>query len=419
MGAISEVKRAAIPIGGLGTRLYPLTVDTSKPMVRFLNRFVIDFILDELALQGINEVFLGVSGFYNYRDLYDHLGERFSIRGLDGRRITLKLRYQPNIESVGNAHSISILADYYDINDNILVVQGDTIAKVDIGELTKVHDASEAYMTIVLKRVEDKESLRQLGLAKISKDNIIEDFVEKPADPEKAPSNLANTGIYLLSEDMIKFLRSDEFKELVKSGKGDFGRDVIPYLLSKGVKIVGYETRGYWFDIGTLQSYVRASFYLLRTLSPERLGVSTVYHDTVYMSGFSERSRKDHVDLIERAAKGLIYLEGSTLIGRHVSIEDGVSVRDSIIDNYVILRSKSSIEGSIIMDRSIVGQGSSVQSSVIGRHVMLGNNVRIVNSYIGNDVTIGDNVVIEDSLIWPHRSIEANSEIRNRRGPPS
>jgi len=52
VGLIAEVKKAAIPIGGLGTRLYPFTVDTSKPMVRFLNRFIIDFILDELAKTG-------------------------------------------------------------------------------------------------------------------------------------------------------------------------------------------------------------------------------------------------------------------------------------------------------------------------------------------------------------------------------
>lgn len=419
VGRIPEVKKAAIPIGGLGTRLYPFTVDTSKPMVRFLNRFVIDFILDELALQGVGEVFLGVSGFYNYRDVYDHLGERFSVRSPDGKRLVLKLRYQPNVTSVGNAHSISILADYYDINDDVLVVQGDTVVSLNVGDLAKFHESNGAFMTIALKRVDDRESLRQLGLAKLKDDWSIESFVEKPADPEKAPSNLANTGIYLLSHDMVKFLRSDEFASLVKQGRGDFGRDIIPYLIAKGYKVVGYPLNGYWFDIGTIENFVKASFYLLESLPPERLGVATVYHDTIYMMGFSSRSKKDHLDLVERSAQKRIDLSGRVLIGRHVTVEDGASITDSIIDNYVIVKSGARVTKSIVMDRSIIGDNSTVESSIVGRHVAMGSNVKIINSYIGNDVIIGDNAVIIDSQIWPHRSIESNAEISNRRGPPS
>ncbi|MGC9071095.1 MAG: sugar phosphate nucleotidyltransferase [Acidilobus sp.] len=411
------MKKAAIPIGGQGTRLYPLTVDTSKPMVRFLNRFVIDFILDELAHQGISEVFLGVSGFYNYRDVYDHLGERFYFRSVDSRRISLKLRYQPNVSSIGNAHSISILADYYDISDSLLVVQGDTVIRLDLGDLMKFHQENDAFMTIVLKPIHNKEALRQLGLAKVRGNGAIEYFVEKPADPEKAPSNLANTGVYLLSEDMVKMLRSDEFKDLIKGRSGDFGRDLIPYVISKGHKVMGFVTNGYWFDIGTLESFVEASFYLLNALPPERLGVATAYHDNIYMQGFSPRSKKDHIDLIERTALKKIELIGPTMIGRHVSIEDGASIANSIVDNYVIISSGSSIRRSIIMDRSIVGNGCTIENSVIGRHVYIGENVTITNSVIGNDVVIGDNTVIDSSLLWPHRAIESNSEIKGKKGP--
>ncbi|ESQ26234.1 MAG: Nucleoside-diphosphate-sugar pyrophosphorylase involved in lipopolysaccharide biosynthesis/translation initiation factor 2B, gamma/epsilon subunits (eIF-2Bgamma/eIF-2Bepsilon) [uncultured Acidilobus sp. OSP8] len=417
VGLIAEVKKAAVPIGGLGTRLYPFTVDTSKPMVRFLNRFIIDFILDELAKQGVGEVFLGVSGFYNYRDLYDHLGERFYSRLPDGKRTALKLRYQPNVNTIGNAHSISVLADYYDITDKLLVVQGDTIISLNLGGMLKRHEESEAYMTIALKPVHDKEALRQLGLAKLRSDDTIEAFVEKPADPEKAPSNLANTGVYLLSEEMIKFLRSEEFKGLVKEGRADFGRDIIPYIISRGHKVMGFITNDFWFDIGTLESYVQASFYLLRSLPPERLGATMVYHDHIYMQGASARSKRDHIDLIERTVLKKIELSGWVLIGRHVDIEDGSAIIDSIVDNYVILSKGSLVKNSIVMDRSIVGQDSVIENSVIGRHVKVGNNVKIVNSYVGNDVVIGDNTVVVNSSIWPHKVIESNAEVRSKRGP--
>ncbi len=417
VGLITEVKKAAIPIGGQGTRLYPLTVDTSKPMVRFLNRFVIDFILDELAQQGVSEVFLGVSGFYNYRDVYDHLGERFYFRLPEGKRASLKLRYQPNVNTVGNAHSIAVLADYYDISDPLLIVQGDTVIGLQLGKLVKLHEQQDAFMTIVLKPIHDKDAMRQLGLAKLAADGRIEYFVEKPADPEKAPSNLANTGVYLLSEDMIKLMRSDEFLGLVREGRGDFGRDLIPYVISRGYKVHGFVTDGYWFDIGTLDSFTSASFYLLSSLNPDRLGASTVYHDNIYLQGSSPRSKKDHIDLIERSALKKVRVTGPTLIGRHVNIEDGSVIENSIVDNYVITSSGSTIRRSIVMDRSIIGRNSVVENSVIGRHVYLGDNVTVINSVIGNDVIVGDNATIENSLIWPHRSVEVNARIVSKRGP--
>mgnify|MGYP001772634589 CR=1 FL=1 len=417
VGLITEVKKAAIPIGGQGTRLYPLTVDTSKPMVRFLNRFVIDFIMDELAHLGISEVFLGVSGFYNYRDVYDHLGERFYYRSPEGKRYSLKLRYQPNVNTIGNAHSIAVLAEYYDITDLLLIVQGDTIINLDLGKLVKFHESNGAFMTIVLKPIHNKEAMRQLGLAKLRDDESIEYFVEKPADPEKAPSNLANTGVYLLSEDMVKLMRSEDFRNLIKEGRGDFGRDLIPYVISKGYKVYGFITDSYWFDIGTLENYIEASFYMLSTLQPERLGVATVYHDNIYMQGFSPRSKKDHIDLIERCALRKVSITGPALIGRHVYIEDGSTIENSIVDNYVITSRGSTMRRSIVMDRSIIGKDSLVENSVIGRHVYVGDNVKVVNSVIGNDVIVGDNAVIENSLIWPHRSVEANAEIKSKKGP--
>lgn len=410
------VKKAAIPIGGLGTRLYPFTVDASKPMVRFLNRFIIDFILNELALQGIDEVFLGVSGFYNYRDLYDHLGERFSVRVENNRKETLKLRYQPNIPSVGNAHSVAILADYYDINEPLLIVQSDTIVSLDLADLIKQHEKSEASMTIALSEVSDKEYLRQLGVAKLRPDMSIEYFVEKPSDPEKAPSNLANTGVYLLSDDVVKFLRSDEFRNMVSVGKADFGRDVIPYLINKGFKVSGYVLKGYWFDIGSIDAYYKAAFYLLKTLPPQQLGATTVYHDTIYMQGASARSRKDHVELIERAAKGLVTLEGHVLLGRHSSISDNVEISDSIVDNYTVIGRETRISRSIIMDRTIVGSKSAIERSIVGRHVKIGDGVSIRDSYIGNDVMIGDDAVLENAIVWPHRSIESGTRISGRYG---
>ncbi|PMP90180.1 MAG: nucleotidyltransferase [Caldisphaera sp.] len=412
-GKFDLLKKALIPVGGLGTRLYPLTVDTSKPMVRFLNNFLIDYILSELAYKGIDEVFLGVSGYYNYRDLFDHLGERFRIK-IKNKRKVLRIRYQPNEESIGNAHSIKLMADYFDLNDEMLVVQGDTVSDLDLQNLYKFHESSDAFMTIVLKEIDDMEKLKQYGVAKIDENMNIESFIEKPKSPEEAPSRQVNTGIYLLSEDFIRFIRSSEFNDMIKLGKGDFGKDVIPYLISKKYKVTGFVSKGYWFDVGTLDVYRDAAYYLLNNLPKDRLDVETSYKN-VMMQGRSTMSKNLHIELIEKAALKRIAFEGKNLIGRHVKIEDNVVLIDSIIDNYSIIENDNKIVKSIVMDRSYIKKGNLIENSIIGRHTKIGEDVKIVNSYIGNNVIIGDESEIVNSSIWPHRSIESKSQINDKK----
>jgi len=402
-----------IPIGGLGTRLYPLTVDTSKPMVRFLNNFLIDFTLSELAYRGINEVFLGVSGFYNYRDVYDHLGERFRVK-IDNENKIIKIRYQPNEDSIGNAHSIKIMADYYDISDDVLIIQGDTVASINVSNLYKFHQSNDAFITIVLKEITDPEKLKQFGVAKVDENMKIENFIEKPSNPKELPSRLVNTGIYVLSKDFVKFLRSSEFNEMLKLGKGDFGKDVIPYLISKKYKVMGYVSNGYWFDVGTLDSFMEASYYLLNNIERERLDVETTYKN-VYMQGKSKRSKNDHIELIEKIATNKVQFEGKNLVGRHVKIGENVKMLSSVIDNYTVIKGDNEVKNSIIMDRSLIESGAIVERSIIGRHVKIGVNVKIINSHLGNNVIIGDETQIINSSIWPHRTIESKSLISDRK----
>ncbi len=402
-----------IPVGGLGTRLYPLTVDTSKPMVRFLNNFLIDYTLFELAYRGINEVFLGVSGYYNYRDIYDHLGERFKVK-IDGEIKTIKLRYQPNEESIGNAHSVKIMADYYDIYDDVLVFQGDTVASININNIYKFHQSNDAFMTIVLKEIVDPERISQFGVAKVDENMRIESFIEKPSNPSELPSRLVNTGIYLLSEDFVKFLRSPEFNEILKLGKGDFGKDIIPYIISKKYKVMGYVSNSYWFDVGTLESYREASYYLLNNLDKDRLNVETEYRN-VYMQGMSKRSKNDHIEIIEKIATNKIMINGKNLIGRHVKIGENVKLLSSIIDNYTVIEDNTEINNSIVMDRSFLKTGSVIKNSILGRHVKIGENVKIINSQLGNNVIVGDDAEIINSSIWPHRSIESKSSVVDKK----
>ncbi len=408
-----SIRKALIPLGGLGTRLYPLTVETSKAMVRFLNRHLIDYILMKLAQNNVREVYLGVSGFFNYRDLYDHLGSVFTIPLPSGKNLTIRVRYQPNIDSVGNAHSVKILMEYYDIREPVIVVQGDTIFDIKIEEMYKFHEENNAFMTIALKPMEDKSELKHFGVAKIGRDSkTIEGFIEKPQKPEEAPSNLVNTGIYILSEDFRRYLESPIIEEKVKKKEMDFGKNIIPDIIARGKRVVGYMVKGYWFDIGTPERYLEATFTLLRILGNDELGVTTTY-SRVRMQGRTQLSKQLHADIIRKDKEGKIRLIGDILLGRHISLGDGVELDTAVIDNYTIIGKNTRIKHSVVMDRNIIGENVVIENSIIGRHVRIGDNVKIINSYIGNNVTIENGATLEKVKVWPHKTIELNAYIGN------
>lgn len=406
------IRYAIIPLGGLGTRLYPLTLETSKAMIRFLNRPLIEFIILKLVTQGVKEIYLGVSGYVNYRNVYDYLGEGYRISSKYGLPNSFRVRYQPLEDSVGNADSVRIVIEYYDLKDPFIVVQGDTVFDADLADLWRHHVEKEAFMTIVLKELENVEDIKEFGVAIVDPDLRIRGFVEKPKRLEEAPSRSVNTGIYLFSEEFTSFIRSPEILEMRKRGEMDFGRDIIPKLIREGKRVYGYTKIRYWFDIGSPKRLLEASLYLMRVLDPEELEVTETWNG-VKLQGKSARSRALHRDIIERAEKKIIVFEGEVLVGRHVYIGDHAKIRDSVIDNYTIISNGATIEGSIVMDRSFIGKGSVIINSIIGRHVKIGNNVFIEGSVVGDDARIGDNSRIIKSKIWPHKELDPGVVIEN------
>ncbi len=407
------LNKAIIPLGGLGTRLYPLTVDTSKAMIRFLNRPLIDFTIMKLARQGIREFYLGVSGYVNYIGLFDHLGSGEGVThklGLTYEEV--RIRYQPNVVTRGNAESVKIVMEYYDLRDPVLVVQGDIVFDISLSDLWNYHVSKDAYMTIVLRELEDLSRLRLYGVAKLGDGGLIEGFIEKPTNPSEAPSNLINTGIYLLSPEFRDFFNTDVGRSLYDSGNLDFGRHVIPALIKCKYPIYGYITRSYWFDVGTPESYLEACKYLLRSLSNEELEVSTTYNGIKFM-GKTLMSKALHRSIIDRLRSNDLSIEGDVLLGRHIFLGRKVRVVNSVIDHYVIVGNESLIEDSVIMDRCNIGSNVVIVNSIIGRHAVIGDNVVVRDSVLGNGVVVGDGSIITNSKIWPHKIIPGSTAIKD------
>lgn len=113
------VRIAVIPVGGEAVRLRPLTVETSKAMVRFLNRPLVELSILHLAQQGVEEFYFGVRGYHNYRDVYDYFREGSWFAVKYGRKI--RIRYMPRVETRGNAEAVLSTLEYYDIKEPVLV----------------------------------------------------------------------------------------------------------------------------------------------------------------------------------------------------------------------------------------------------------------------------------------------------------
>jgi len=401
-----ESLRVIIPVGGKAKRLLPLTAEVSKACIRLLNRPLIEISLICLARQGIRNFIFGVKGYTNYRSLHDQFesGVGFSARyGISPR---IHIKYQPNIDDCGSADSARINMEYYDIIDPVFAVQGDNIFDININELIEFHQRKEAVMTIALRPV---KNVAGYGIAELSKDMEIRRFVEKPSKDE-APSNLANTGLYLVTPQIREIFKEKEVQEMIKNQRRlDFGYDFIPYLIRTGRPVYGYVLKGSWYDVGTPERYLEAMRDMLygKLKSLKDCGGVPAIKERIWVQGESKESIKRREIIVEKLKKGKIQLEGAVLIGRHCQIEDGVRIRDSCIDNYSRIGKNVIIENSAVMDRAIIEDGAIIKNSIIGRHVTIKSNMKkptiIENvSVLADDVTIEAGCHLNAVKVYPH-----------------
>jgi NDP-sugar pyrophosphorylase family protein len=401
--------RVIIPVGGKATRLLPLTAETSKACLRLLNRPLVEFSLLSLASQGVRNFIFGVKGYTNYRDLYDYFesGTGFSARY--GIKPPIHIKYQPNVPDLGSADSARINMDYYEINNPIFAVQGDNIFDIKVKNLIDFHKEKEAALTIVLREVDNVEGL---GIADIDKCGRIQKFVEKPL-PKDAPSNLANTGLYVLSPEVHKIFREKGVQQIIKEkNRLDFGYDFIPYVISTGRPVYGYTLKGSWYDVGTPRSYLEAMKNLLHggfsTLKD--FGNKLSGDSLIWLQGDSTDSEKCRQEIISKIKQGKIEIEGAVLIGRHCQIEDGARIVNSCIDNFTRIGKNAVITNSAVMDRVIIGDNAEIYDSIIGRHVVVNSSCNkptkiTAVSVIADDVTLEEGCSLATSKVYPHQHI--------------
>lgn len=349
--------------GGQGTRLYALTAGIAKPAVSFGSKYrIIDFTLSNCANSNIDTV--GVLTQYEPLILNEYIGsgEPWDLDRKNGGVHTLS-PYQAKAGGEwykGTANAIYQnlhFLDKYD-SDNVLILSGDHIYKMDYSKMLTEHILSGADCTIAVIDVSPEEAPR-FGIMSYDETKRITDFEEKPKNPK---SLHASMGVYIFKKDaLVEELKRDEAD---KDSQNDFGKNIIPYMLNHGRKMYAYEFSGYWKDVGTVTSLWEANMDLLGS------------HPAI--------------DLNDPDMK--IYSRNEPLppsyVGADGNVVNSIFTAGCEINGTVI--------NSVISEDVTIGKGSVIRNSVVMRGTKIGENVTVDYGMIDESVTVGDGVTIGD-----------------------
>lgn len=388
---------AMLLAGGQGSRLYTLTEHTAKPAVPFGGKYrIIDFTLSNLVNSGIDTV--GVLTQYQPLVLNEYIGNG---QTWDLDRIQGGLRILPPYQGKtgsdwysGTANAVWQNANFMEryAPEDVLILSGDHVYKMDYGPLLAYHRRQNADCTIASVCVAP-ESASRYGILTAGPDGRIREFEEKPDKPK---SCCASMGVYVFRKKiLLEYLKQDD--ECPESSH-DFGKDVIPRMLSMGERMFMYPFEGYWKDVGTVESYWEANMDLLG--KPPRFDL----HDTAWriMSGgqphVPQSVGKDGCLRQCIAAEGCEidgYAERSVLF-HNVKIGKGAVVRHSILMDDVTVEAGAKVEYSIL-DRGVtVGSCASVgkprndgaRITLVGAGAVVRNGMRV-----GEGVRLNGNAV--------------------------
>lgn len=317
--------RAVVLVGGFGTRLRPLTYTRPKQMLPIVNVPLIERIIEYLAGHGVSDVVLSMG----YRP--DAIEEAYP----DGRCAGLPLHYAVEPEPLDTGGAIRFAARHAGIDDRLLVLNGDVLTDLDLGELVSFHEARGAEATIHLHPVDDPS---RFGVVPTDADGRVQSFVEKPP-PGEAPTNLINAGTYVFEPSVLERIPADR--------RVSVERETFPQLVAAGV-LFACDGSTYWIDVGTPEHYRQAQLDLLDGVRGEPLdGVHPEAH--VDPTAVVVRSAVGPGAVVEAGAR----VERSVLLGG-ARVATGAVVEDSVLGEGAVVTSGASAVGDVIGDGATV-----------------------------------------------------------------
>jgi mannose-1-phosphate guanylyltransferase len=333
--------QAVVLVGGEGTRLRPLTLETPKPMVPIMNVPFLERTLLRLKAAGIDEVILPAG--YLPAAISSHFG--------DGSRLGLTIDYVIEETPLGTAGAIKNVAHF--IKGPFFVLNGDVLTSLDLRKMLALHREKQGMGVLHLIRVEDPSAF---GCVVHDAAGKVSAFVEKPKR-EEAPTNEVNAGTYLLDPSIL---------DLIPEGRMvSIERETFPIVVAGSRPLYAYTTNDYWVDIGNPEAYLRAHRDVFDGTMPLGVGQGTggpgakdvpaaVCVSPVYIGKGVQ---------IGAGAKVGPYV----VLGDGCSIGAGASLRNSVLWDAVDVEEGAVVDGAIVASRARIGAHSVVKpGSVIG-----------------------------------------------------
>ena len=371
--------KAIVLAGGFGTRIQPLTNSVPKPMLPILNRPMMEHIIIKLRDElGITEI--GILLYFKP----DIIKEHFK----DGEDLGVKIQYFLPDDDYGTAGAVAFAREFLD--ETFIIVSGDLVTNFDFKKIKKFHEKKKSELTITLTPVENP---LQFGVVIADEQDRIEKFLEKPSWGEVF-SDTINTGIYIIEPSVLDHI---PYKQ-----NFDFAKDLFPKMMKEDIPLWGCPIKGYWRDVGNPESY------------------RDVYKDI--MNGDITLPFKGTLKEVDKgivyAEKGVrlnkkIRVEGTVVLGKNVSVDEGVTLKDCVIG-----------------DNTRISKHSEVLNSILWHDIKIGTKVKLNNSVICNDNIIKDDskasfgVIMaekclvnkkvsfeKDIIMWPDKVVEASSVV--------
>lgn len=310
---------ALILSGGEGTRLKPLTIRTPKPVIPLLNKSFLFYQLDLIEKAGIKNCFL-LSGYKA-----DILKKTFK-----NKYKNLKVEIIEEEKPMGTGGAIGFAKEI--IKREAIVFNGDVLFEINLKEIIKKHKESKAQGTIMAIKVEDPS---RFGVITMKKDGRIKEFKEKIPNP---PSKWINGGLYILEWSILK---------KIPEKPCSIERDVFPKLLKEGNYLWCYKYRGYWKDIGTIESYKEATFDLIN-------GKLIKWKKEVKNNRILSENKNVKIDKFSVIGKNCKIGENTKIIKSilfdNCEIGDNCLIKNSIVSYNTRIKENSKINGEVLIE---------------------------------------------------------------------
>ena len=379
--------KAIIMAGGEGTRLRPLTCDCPKPMIQLMNRPVMQYALALLKSHGVTRV----AATLGYQP--DAVADYFGC----GDDFGVDLSYFIEPSPLGTAGGVKQAAGFLD--ERFIVLSGDGVTDLDIAAAEAFHRERGALATLVLKHADNP---LDYGVVLTDPDGRVRSFHEKPGWSDVV-SDTVNTGVYILEPQALDY---------IPEGRAfDFGHDLFPALVRRGLPVYGYVTQGYWCDVGDVRAYL--------AVHQDALEGRVRLEGLVPRSGRAAQFPGASVD---RSA----VLEGPCVIGPNARVLAGAYVGPySVIGPDCVVGEGASVKRAVLWRGARLERGAQARGCVLAAGATLGPGAQAYEeSVLGTGASVGERgVLLPGVKLWPGKHgadgerLDANLVWGSRREP--